>query len=57
MRGTHQGELDGIAATGRSIQLHGCNVIEVADGRIVREREYFDTMALMAQLGVTDPGA
>ena len=54
-RGTHQGELEGIEATGRSVQLNGCNVIEVAEGKIVREREYFDTLALMAQLGVVEP--
>lgn len=57
-RGTHQGELEGIAPTGKPVQLVGCNVIEVADGKIRREREYFDTMSLMVQLGVVEsPGS
>jgi steroid delta-isomerase-like uncharacterized protein len=56
-RGTHQGELEGIAPTGRAIELVGCNVIEVVDGKIRREREYFDSMSLMVQLGVIEaPG-
>lgn len=50
--GTHQGELEGIAPTGREIEMCGCNVIEIADGKIVAEREYFDTLAMMTQLGV-----
>lgn len=56
-RGTHQGELEGVAPTGRTVQLVACNVIEVADGKIRREREYFDTMSLLTQLGVVEhPG-
>ena len=50
--GTHRGELQGIAPTGRSIAVRVCNVIEVKDGKIWREREYFDVMSLMQQLGV-----
>lgn len=52
-RGTHQGELHGIAPTGKTVEMVACNVIEVTDGKIRREREYFDGAALMAQLGVT----
>ncbi|HUF32525.1 MAG TPA: ester cyclase [Acidimicrobiales bacterium] len=54
-RGTHQGELEGIAPTGKTVEMLGCNVIEIADGKILREREYFDSMALMVQLGVMEP--
>ena len=52
VRGTHQAELEGIPATGRSIEVPVCNVIEARDGRVVREREYYDAMAIMQQLGV-----
>jgi ketosteroid isomerase-like protein len=31
-----------------------CNVIETRDGRIVREREYYDRMAVLVQLGVVN---
>lgn len=53
-RGTHQADLEGIPATGRSIEVVACNVIEVQDGLILREREYFDTFSIMRRLGVLD---
>jgi len=58
VRGTHKGDLMGIAPTGKAIDVYVCNVCEIRDGRIYREREYFDSMALMVQLGVVPaPGA
>ena len=51
-RGTHQGDLMGIAATGRQMSIPVCNVIEVRDGKIHAEREYMDMLHLMEQLGV-----
>ena len=54
-RGTHKGDLNGIAPTNKSIQIHVCNVIEVRDGKIYREREYFDALTMMIQLGVVQP--
>jgi steroid delta-isomerase-like uncharacterized protein len=54
-RGTHQGELEGIAPTGKPIELVVCNVIEARDGRIARESEYYDRMAVLGQLGVVEP--
>ena len=56
-RGTHTGDLMGLAPTGRSVELTICNIIELRDGKIYREREYMDMLTLMAQLGVaTTPG-
>jgi steroid delta-isomerase-like uncharacterized protein len=51
-RGTNTGPLDDIPPTGRRLEGVGCNVIEVRDGKIHRERDYFDTLALLQQLGV-----
>jgi len=51
-RGTHTGDLAGIAPTGRRVEVRVCNVIEVRDGKIAVEREYFDQMSMMAQLGL-----
>ena len=55
-RGTHTGTLatsmGDIPPTGRSTTLHLCDVIEFKDGKIVRQRSYFDTGSLMAQLGL-----
>jgi len=50
--GTHDGDLMGIAATGRHMSVPVCNVIEVRDGTIYAEREYMDMMHMMEQLGV-----
>ena len=50
--GTHQGELMGIAPTGRKISVPVCNVMEIRDGKIYAEREYFDSAVMMQQLGV-----
>lgn len=52
VRATHQGELEGIEPTGRRIEVPYCNVIETRDGKIYRERDYFDQLSLMQQLGV-----
>ena len=51
-RGTHKGDLMGIAPTGRQITIPVCDVIEVRDGKIITEREYMDMLHLMQQLGV-----
>lgn len=51
--GTHRGDLIGIAPTGRSVTIPVCEVFEVRDGKIHREREYMDMATMMTQLGVT----
>ena len=51
-RGTHQGELMGIAPTGRKIEVTVCTILEIRDGKIEAEREYYDSAHMMQQLGV-----
>lgn len=53
-RGTHEDDLDGIPATGKRVEVSVCNVIEARDGTILKEREYFDSQAMMRQLGVVE---
>src|SRR3990172_6984080 len=48
-RGTHTGDLMGIAPTGRQISIPVC---EVRDGKIHAERQYMDMLTMMQQLGV-----
>ncbi len=48
---THEGELMGIAPTGRKITMPVCTVLEIKDGKITAEREYMDMAHLMQQLG------
>lgn len=54
--GTHTGPLPtpagDVAATGRPAMLAFCDVVTVRDGRIAQIREYFDTLALLSQLGL-----
>ena len=56
-RGTHTGTLatsmGDIPATGRSITLQFCAVMEFQNGKVRRQRTYFDTGSMMAQLGLT----
>jgi steroid delta-isomerase-like uncharacterized protein len=50
--GTHQAELQGIAATGKSITVKVADVVTVRDGKVLGEREYYDQLGMMQQLGV-----
>ena len=55
--GTHRGDFEGIAPTGRSVQGKGIDVVHVLDGRIVASYSQWDALGLMQQLGVvTMPG-
>jgi steroid delta-isomerase-like uncharacterized protein len=55
-RATHTGTLvtsmGSIPATGRSVTLHLCDVLEFSDGKVKQQRSYLDTGAMMAQLGL-----
>lgn len=55
-RGTHTGTMQtsmgSIPATGRSVTLHLCDVLEFSDGKVKSQRSYLDTGSLMAQLGL-----
>lgn len=51
-RGTHKGELMGISPTNRQVNVPVCTISEFLDGKVYSEREYFDTMYMMQQLGV-----
>jgi len=53
--GTNTGELFGTPATGKPLTLPICNVVEVRDGRVYREHEYFDQQHMLAQLGLVEP--
>ena len=50
--GTHDGELMGIAPTGKRVSIPACTVLKIKDGKIKAEREYMDMAHMMQQLGV-----
>ena len=51
-RGTHQGELMGIAPTGKRVTITGITIARFADGKIVEEWNNFDQLGMMQQLDV-----
>jgi steroid delta-isomerase-like uncharacterized protein len=56
VRGTHRGNFQGIAPTGKPVRLSGTTVHHMSDGRIVETWLTFDSMELLQQLGAV-PGA
>ena len=53
--GTHDGELKGIPATGREVEIRGIEKFRVVDGKIQTMHAYFDTRQISEQLGLTFP--
>jgi steroid delta-isomerase-like uncharacterized protein len=51
VRGTHRGDFQGIAPTGRAVVLDAINVHYVEDGRVVEHWISFDSASLLRQLG------
>jgi steroid delta-isomerase-like uncharacterized protein len=41
-----------IPATGKTVEMHGVSVITVRDGKFASQHHYFDTAAMMSQLGL-----
>ena len=50
--GTHQGNLQGIAPTGKNFSISGIHIARFADGKIVEEWVNWDTLGMMKQLGI-----
>lgn len=51
-RGTHQGQFQNIAPTGKPVVVPGVVFYRITDGKIAEFRGQFDRMSLMQQLGV-----
>ena len=50
--GTHGGEFQGVAATGKRFNITGHSVYQCADGKMIVERTIWDAMGLLKQLGI-----
>ena len=48
--GTHRGEAMGLPATGRAIELGGCDILRIQGDRISESWSFYDRAALIAQL-------
>ena len=51
-RGTHKGEYQGIAATGRQVMVPGVDIYRITGGKFIELWACLDTLGLMQQLGV-----
>lgn len=56
-RGRHEGQLMGVAATGKEVDFTVMHIDRVQDGRIVEHRGIGDINTMWAQLGVKPPAA
>jgi steroid delta-isomerase-like uncharacterized protein len=55
-RGTHTGELAGIAATGKQVTVSGVTIVQVEGGKVVDGWTSWDRLGLLVQLGaVSEP--
>ena len=52
VRGTHRGEFQGIAPTGRQVTMTGISIFRMTGGNIAESWNNFDGLGLMQQLGV-----
>lgn len=53
LTGTHQGEFNGIPATGKRVELEATDWARIAaDGRLAEHWAHADNLAMMQQLGV-----
>lgn len=50
-RGTHQGELRGIAPTGRQVTWTQISIVRFADGKVVEDWAIADELGMLQQLG------
>jgi steroid delta-isomerase-like uncharacterized protein len=51
-RGTHKGDLGGIAPTGKQISISGVTVARLSNGKLAEAHVNWDALGLMQQLGV-----
>ena len=51
-RGTHEGEFEGIPATGNKVEFSGVMINRIENGKIVEDKEEINQLGLMTQLGM-----
>jgi len=55
LKGTHRGEFLGIPPTGRPVDIPGMSMVELRDGKFVRDEFYFDSGIVLRQMGLMPP--
>ena len=49
-KGVHTGVFFGIPATGNKLNLSGTTLVEMKDGKIAKEQDFFDMQSMISQL-------
>lgn len=52
LRGTHKGDWRGIPATGNKFEISSTFIVRIENGKVVEEREDFDQLGFLLQLGM-----
>lgn len=52
MTGTQTGPIGAIPASGNAFSVRGASVLELRDGKVLRNRDYYDLASLVTQFGV-----
>jgi predicted ester cyclase len=50
-RGTHQGELMGVAASGNQVQITGISISRISEGKLAETWTNYDALGMMQQIG------
>ena len=50
-KGKHTGSFFGIPATGKMVNIDGTTLVRMENGKIAEERDFFDNLEFMVQLG------
>jgi steroid delta-isomerase-like uncharacterized protein len=56
MRGTHRGDMPGMPATGKQVEVRGASILEFANDKIRRCSDYWDMATFLKQLGMMPAG-
>ena len=51
-KGKHTGTFFGIPATGKSVDVIGCTIVKMKDGKIAEEQDFMDNLEFMQQIGL-----
>jgi uncharacterized protein len=51
-KGTHTGPFFGIPATGKTVSIDGTTLVRMVNGKIAEERDFFNNLDFMTQLGL-----
>jgi steroid delta-isomerase-like uncharacterized protein len=51
-RGTHKGNFQGVPTTGNRIDISSIIIARIKNGKVVEEREDYDSLGMMQQLGM-----